>query len=225
MSGWELLDSARVPGEGGEVRLFKRGREFSLRIDETELMNSLLHASEDALADIACGGLADNPSPAVLVGGLGMGYTLASALKRLGPGAKVTVVELLAVVVAWNRGPLGHLAGHPLDDGRVTLREGDVAKALRRECAAYDAVLLDVDNGPQGLVRGANDWIYSEDGLAAAFKALMPGGFLAVWSAGPDPAFRMRLCKTGFETAEHRVRTRAGRRDWHHTVWTGRKHE
>lgn len=221
--GMELLASARVPGDAGRLRLYRRGEEFSLRIGGTELMNSLVHRSEDALSELACSKLRETPSPVVLIGGLGMGYTLAAALKRLGPGATVVLAELVAEVVEWNRGPLGHLAGHPLDDARVSVREGDVARLLQTEREEYDAVLLDVDNGPEGLVHDANNWLYCEDGLAAAFTALRPGGILAVWSSGPDRGFRMRLRKTGFETEETRIRVETKDCDVRDTVWLARR--
>jgi len=219
----ELIGSVRVPGDGGKLCLYQRGGEFSLWVNETELMNSLIHESEDALSDLACSKLLDIPAPAVLIGGLGMGYTLAAALKRLGSGAKVVVAELFAAVVAWNRGPLGHLANHPLDDGRVTVREVDIARILQTEREEYDAVLLDVDNGPEGLVHDANNWLYSEDGLSAAFTALRPGGILAVWSAGPDKAFRMRLRKTGFETEENRIRVQTKHCDANDMIWIAKR--
>lgn len=152
-----------------------------------------------------------------------MGYTLAAALRRLGPGAKVIVAELFADVVAWNRGPLGPLAGHPLDDGRVSVREIDVARILQTECEEYDAILLDVDNGPEGLVHDANNWLYTEDGLSAAFTALRPGGILAVWSATPDKAFFMRLRKTGFETEENRIRVQTKDFEANDRVWIAKR--
>ncbi len=219
----DLVGSVRVPGDGGKLALFRRGEEFSLRVHGTELMNSRVHESEDALSELAAAELAGTSSPVILIGGLGMGFTLAAALKRLDAGAKVVVAELVSQVVTWNRGPLGPLAGHPLNDPRVTLRETDVAKILQTEEDAYHAILLDVDNGPEGLVHGANDWLYTEDGLWAAFTALRPGGVLAVWSAGPDRAFLMRLRKTGFEAEENRIRVQApgcGSRD---TIWIARR--
>jgi spermidine synthase len=152
-----------------------------------------------------------------------MGYTLAAALKRLGAGAAVTVAELLPAVVAWNRGPLAHLAHHPLEDGRVRVREGDIARILRAERAEFDAILLDVDNGPKGLVREANNWLYSEEGLSAAFAALRPEGILAVWSAGPDRSFHMRLRKTGFEAEENRIHVQVKRCQVRDTIWIAKR--
>lgn len=219
MIPWELLGSAPVPGNEGEIRLYRRGKEFSIRVDGSELMNSSAHGSEDALADLACARVADRPSPRVLIGGLGMGYTIAAALRRLGTGCRVVVAELVPAVVDWNRGPLADLAGRPIQDGRVTVREVDVARLLQAEHRAYDAILLDVDNGPDGITRKDNDWLYSRDGLAAAFAALRPGGVLAVWSAGPDRAFVRRLRRVGYEVDEVRVRARGPRGGGRHTIW------
>jgi spermidine synthase len=216
---WELLGSAPVPGNGGEIRLYRRGKEFSIRVDGSELMNSSAHGSEDALAELACARVADRPSPCVLIGGLGMGYTIAAALRRLGTECRVVVAELVPAVVEWNRGPLADLAGRPIQDGRVTVREVDVARLLQAEHRAYDAILLDVDNGPDGITRKDNDWLYSRDGLAAAFAALRPGGVLAVWSAGPDRAFVRRLRRAGYEVDEVRVRARGPRGGGRHTIW------
>lgn len=219
MIPWELLGSAPVPGNGGEIRLYRRSKEFSIRVDGSELMNSSTHGSEDALAELACTRVADHPSPCVLIGGLGMGYTIAAALRRLGTGCRVVVAELVPAVVEWNRGPLADLAGRPIQDGRVTIREVDVARLLQAEHQAYDAILLDVDNGPDGITRKDNDWLYSRDGLAAAFAALRPGGVLAVWSAGPDKAFVRRLRRVGYEVDEVCVRARGPRGGGRHTIW------
>jgi spermidine synthase len=148
-----------------------------------------------------------------------MGYTIAAALRRLGTGCRVVVAELVPAVVEWNRGPLADLAGRPIQDGRVTVFEVDVARLLQSEHRAYDAILLDVDNGPDGITRKDNDWLYSLDGLAAAFEALRPGGVLAVWSAGPDKAFVRRLRRAGYEVDEFRVRARGPRGGGRHTIW------
>jgi spermidine synthase len=219
MIPWQLLDSAQVPGENAELRLYRRDGEFSIRLGASELMNSRVHGSEDAMAELACARIVPLPSPRVLIGGLGMGYTLAAALKRLGTESRVVVAELVPAVVAWNRGPLAALAGHPLDDDRVAVRECDVAQILRTEQRAYDAILLDVDNGPRGLTRKGNDRLYTQSGLAAAYAALRPGGVFGLWSAGPDPAFTELLRKTGFAVDEKRVRSRSPRRGGYHTVW------
>ncbi len=219
MIPWELIETAQVPGTGGELSLYKRGEEFSIRVERCELMNSRVYSSEDALAELACARIADRPNPRALIGGLGMGYTLATALRRLGTEARVVVAELVPAVVEWNRGPLSVLAGHPLEDDRVTVREVDIAMILREERRAYDAILLDVDNGPQGLTRPGNDWLYTRAGLDAAFAALLPGGVLAVWSAGPDRAFAQRLRQAGFDVDEVPVRARGPRGGARHTIW------
>lgn len=218
MIPWELLGSAQVPGGGEELRLYKRGGEFSIRVNSRELMNSRTHGSEDALAELACAKIADRHRPRVLIGGLGMGYTTAAALRRLGTGAQVVVAELVPAVVEWNRGPLADLAGRPLQDVRVTVREADVAQILKAEHRAYDAILLDVDNGPEGLILKGNDWLYSPNGLNAAYAALARAGVLAIWSAGPDIAFTKRLRRAGFEVNEVRVRARSGG-GGRHTIW------
>jgi spermidine synthase len=219
MIPWELLGSARVPGDAGELRLYRRGREFSIRVNGSELMNSSAHGSEEALADLACAKIADRNRPRVLIGGLGMGYTLAAALRRLGPNARVVVAELVPELVAWNRGPLSALAGHPLEDARVRIREADVSHAIQAEQRVYDAILLDVDNGPEGLTRQANDRLYARAGLDAAFTALRPGGVLAVWSAGPNTSFSRRLRQAGFKVDEMQVRARGPRGGGRHTIW------
>ncbi|MEN8204912.1 MAG: hypothetical protein ABFS24_02755 [Pseudomonadota bacterium] len=222
MTPWILLDSAPVPGNGGELRLYQRGDEFSIKITGGgELMNSRVHGSEDALAEHTCARLMDCTEPRLLIGGLGMGFTLAAALRHLGNQAQVVVAELVPAVVAWNKGPLGEHAGHPLNDPRVTVRGVDVARILMAEQQAYDAILLDVDNGPEGLTRKENDWLYSLNGLNEAYAALRPQGVLAVWSAGPDKDFLQRLHKVGFEVDEVRVRAR-GSKGARHFIWFAR---
>jgi len=223
MTPWVLLDSTPVPGNGGELRLLRRGDEFSISTaGRGELMNTRVHGSEDALAERTCARLADPAAPHLLIGGLGMGFTLAAALRQLGEQARVLVAELVPAVVAWNRGPLGEHAGHPLDDPRVTVRELDVARILEAEQQVYDAILLDVDNGPEGLTHKSNDWLYSVDGLNAACAALRPQGVLAVWSAGPDQRFLQRLKKVGFEVDEVRVRAH-GAKGARHVIWFARR--
>lgn len=216
-----LIASARVPGEGGTIALHNLGGEFIIRVHGAELMTSGAHGSEDDLARLAVRKLGPVEAPVVLIGGLGMGYTLASALKETGPKSRVIVAELIPAVVEWNRGPLAHLAGHPLRDPRVEVRVGDVALSLQTEADAFDAILLDVDNGPVGLTRGSNDWLYSPDGLSAAYTALKPGGVLAVWSATPDRGASMRLRKLGFEVEEVRVAASPELRNELHTIWLG----
>ncbi|MFH1724932.1 MAG: hypothetical protein ABII00_09970 [Elusimicrobiota bacterium] len=219
MTPWELLDSARFPGSGSELRLYRRAGEFTIQLDGSIVMNSRLHASEDALASLACARIGKVRHPSVLIGGLGMGYTLAAALRGLGPGARVVVAELVPAVVEWNRGPLGHLAGHPLRDDRVAIVEQDVAKVIQSEGRAYDAILLDVDNSPEGLSRDANDQLYSEAGLDAAVAALRPKGVLGLWSARPSRPFVKRLRKAGFDVEEVPARARDKYRGAHHTIW------
>jgi len=219
MIPWILLDSAQVPGNGGELRLYQRDDESSLRImGHGELMNSRVHGSEDALGERTCDRLVERERPRLLIGGLGMGFTLAAALRHLGAQAQVVVAELVPAVVAWNKGPLGKHAGYPLRDPRVTVREMDVARILAAEQQAYDAVLLDVDNGPEGITHRENDWLYGMQGLNAAYAALRPQGVLAVWSAGPDRDFSQRLCKAGFAVDEVRVRAR-GSKGARHIIW------
>lgn len=223
MIPWVLLDSAQVPGNGGELRLYQREDDFSIKIvGHGELMTSRMHDSEDALAERTCSRLVDCVKPRLLIGGLGMGFTLAAALRRVGSQAQVVVAELVPAVVAWNRGPLGEHAGHPLQDPRVIVHKVDVARILTTEQKAYDAILLDVDNGPEGLTRKANDWLYSIDGLNAAYAALRPQGVLAVWSAGPDRKFLQRLRKVGFEVDEVRVRAH-GKKGTRHIIWFAKR--
>ncbi len=221
MRPWELIDSAAVPDEGKDLRLYRRGEEFSIKAGYSELMNSRVHGSEDALAELACQRIANRPQARVLIGGLGMGFTLAAALQQLGPNAEIIVAELVPAVVAWNRGPLSSLAGHPLDDARVTVHEGDVAQLIRSQRAAYDAILLDVDNGPEGLTCKENDSLYSPAGLGAASAALRPGGVFGVWSISPDQAFTKRLRRSGFTVEEIRVRARGSHGGGRHMIWLG----
>jgi spermidine synthase len=212
MLPWTLIDSAPVPGDDGEMRLYQRGAEYSIRVGAYELMNNRVHGSEDALASIVCERLRerihDLSQTRLLIGGLGMGFTLAGVLKEAGPRTEIVVAELVPAVVSWNRGPLGAYAGDPLTDPRVTVRETDVGRIIRTEPGAYDAILLDVDNGPAALTSRTNNRLYSPPGLRAAFAALRPGGILAVWSAGPDPAFTKRLQQAGFTVEQVNVRGR-----------------
>ncbi len=224
MRPWNLIDSSEIPAGGGELRLYRRGGEYSIMIvGGGELMNSRMHGSEDALAELGCRHLAGQPSPRVLVGGLGMGFTLAAALAQLGPDAEVIVAELIPAVVTWNREHLGPFAGRPLDDPRSIVRVGDVAAVLKHERAAYDAILLDVDNGPEGLTHHENDWLYTTAGLHAAWDALCPHGVLAVWSAGPDAPFGERLRQAGFAVEVHRVRAHRPGKGASHTIWIAQR--
>ncbi len=223
MIQWELLDAAAVRDAGAELHLYRRGGEFSIRLEGRELMNSRVHDSEEALGRLASERVADRPCARVLVGGLGMGFTLAAALSKLGPDAEVVVSELVPKVVSWNRGALGELAKYPLRDPRVAVRAIDVAKLLDVERDRYDAILLDVDNGPEALPHSGNHWLYERAGLAAALGALCSGGVLAVWSAGPNRAFTERLRAVGFEVEEIQVRARGYTRGARHTIWFARR--
>ena len=218
MIRWQHLDTTTVPDGGGELRLMQRGGEFSIMSGAFELMNSRSTGSEKALATLGCAGLTDHAAPHVLIGGYGMGFTLRAALDSLGPKAKVTVAELVPAVIAWARGPMAHLNGDCLGDPRTRLCEGDVAALIRAAEGEYDAILLDVDNGPHGLSRPANDRLYDARGLGAAHRALKPGGVLAVWSSAADPVFPPRLRRAGFAVLEAKVRAR-DRKGAHHIVW------
>ncbi|MBS3803811.1 MAG: hypothetical protein KGY54_04630 [Oleiphilaceae bacterium] len=220
MARFSLIGTAEIPGKGSELRLLQRNDEFSIKIAGStgELMNSRLHGSEDALATLACERIVDRPKPKVLIGGLGMGFTLAAALNSLGEDAEVIVAELVPEVEEWNRGPLGAAAGYPLNDPRTQVHIGDVGRLLKQQAAAYDAILLDVDNGPEGLTRKDNDWLYSPAGLMAAQSALRPDGILAIWSAGQDPAFTERIRKLGFAVEAVTVRARPGK-GARHVIW------
>ena len=223
MIPWEEIDQSEIPGQEGELTLMKRGTEFSIRISGTELMNSRLHGSEDALAVLACRRIARRSDRRILIGGLGMGYTLAATLKQSGPDTHIILSELVPSVVEWNRKYLGHLAGMPLDDPRVSMKIGDVSEAIRKMKSAWDAILLDVDNGPDGLTRKANDHLYGSPGLKAAFSALRPGGVLAVWSSGADEAFTRRLEQCGFRAETVSVRGRERGKGGRHTIWIAEK--
>ncbi len=219
MSRWELIDTATVPGGGEELRLHRHGDTFTISVaGRGELMNTRTHGSEDALGALACEGLAGRSGVRVLIGGLGMGFTLASALRTLAADAEVVVAELVPGVVRWNEGSLGACAGYPLRDPRVSVREVDVGALLRKGNATYDAIALDVDNGPEGLTRDANDRLYSLAGLADANRALRKNGTLAVWSAGPDAPFTGRLRKIGFRVEERKIRAHAGK-GARHIIW------
>jgi spermidine synthase len=220
MKPWLLIDSCEIPNNGGELRLYQRGAEHSIAIvGGGELMNSRVYGSEESLAELACSRIAGRKQARVLVGGLGMGYTLAAALRHLGADAEVVVAELVPAVVRWNREYIGGYAGHPLSDARVVVREGDIARILKREHDSFDAILLDVDNGPEGLTHRENDWLYGAAGLEAAYDTLRPGGVLAVWSAGPDRTFSERLRTVGYEVEDFTVRAHAGRKGARHTIW------
>lgn len=223
MKPWILLDSAPIPG-GGELHLYQHVRDFAIRVGREELMNSVSHGSEDALARLGFARITTRPPRQVLIGGLGMGFTLAAALRDAAPDDHLTVAELMPAVVAWNRGPLGPLAGNPLGDPRVSVHTGDVAELLRTRPATYDLILLDVDNGPQALTAGGNHWLYGSAGLARSFAALRPGGVLAVWSAGHDAGFTRRLRQAGFQVAIEDARAH-GNRGTRFVIWLAERGE
>ncbi|KMO33487.1 spermidine synthase [Methylobacterium aquaticum] len=218
LAAWTELETGPIPGGGRSLRLVRRDDEYLIVVDGMELMGSHRSGSERELAALACAGLRDRAGPRVLIGGLGMGFTLRAALAELGPDATIVVAELVPAVLAWARGPLAHVFGGCLDDPRVEIREADVNRVIQSGPRAWDALLLDVDNGPRGLVSRANDRLYDAWGLKRAFWALRPGGVLAVWSGCPDRAFKARLKRTGFAVVEHRLRSeRPGRTP--HVVW------
>jgi spermidine synthase len=214
---WKLIDSARVPG-GGELRLMQRGAEFSIKLDGNELMNSRLSGSEQALATFACKQIATRSRARLLIGGLGMGFTLRAALHKLPQDARIDVAELVPAVVDWARGPMAAIFGDSLSDRRVHIHKDDVGALIAAEPSRYDAILLDVDNGPDGLSRPVNDALYSIAGLGAAYRALRSGGVLAVWSSAPDQAFTRRLRQAGFSVDEQRVRAH-GNGGARHMIW------
>jgi spermidine synthase len=224
MNKWTTLGIADIPGNGGEIKLLQRAQEFSIRLSgiRGELMNSRVHGSEEALAELGCERLSAVADAHVLVGGLGMGFTLAAALRAVSPSARVTVAELIPAVVEWNRGPLGACAGYPLRDTRTAVHVGDVAELVDSGTPVFDAILLDVDNGPEGLTQSDNQWLYSQEGLQHLYQALHPQGTLAIWSAGPDPLFLIRLKKARFHASVCPVRARPGKGS-HHTIFLAHK--
>jgi spermidine synthase len=223
MIPWEKIDTARIPGSDGELRLMRRGREFSIKLGANELMNSRLSGSEAALATLAAKRIEQVANPRVLIGGLGMGFTLRAALGVFGSKAQIVQAELVPAVVAWARGPMAEIFGDSLGDPRVNIREGDVAEIIRSHRGAFDAILLDVDNGPEGLTRKGNDALYSSAGLKAAHTALQPGGVLAVWSSGPNPAFAKRLRSAGFDVNEVNIRATGRGGGARHVIWIATK--
>ncbi|SPP96759.1 MULTISPECIES: spermidine synthase [Bradyrhizobium] len=223
MIPWEKLDTAKIPGSDEELRLMRRGKEFSIKLGSNELMNSRLSGSEAALATLAAKQIEKVAKPVILIGGLGMGFTLRAALSVLGPKATIIVSELVPAVVAWARGPMAEVFGDSLDDVRVTVREIDVGEIIRAQRSAFDAILLDVDNGPEGLTRKGNDALYDVSGLVAARAALRRGGVLAVWSSGPNPAFTKRLRSADFDVSEVNVRATGRGGGARHVIWIARK--
>jgi spermidine synthase len=217
---WELLGETRTP-DGEDMRLTRQGSEYVILASGKPLMSSRMHGSEEALAAFGCRDARLLDEPCVLVGGLGMGFTLRATLDLLPPAAAVVVAELVPAVVEWNRGPLGPLAGDPLKDPRVRIEIGDVAAVIRASAHRFDAMLLDVDNGPAAFTATHNARLYDDGGLAAARGALKPGGILAVWSAWDDRRFEQRLKYGGFTVQVERVRGRLKKGGPRHTIFLG----
>ena len=214
----ELLATAAIPG-GDALQLFRRDSDFMIMLGGNELMSSRVCGSEEALAVMTCERLAANTAPHLLIGGYGMGFTLRAALAALGPGARLTVAELVPEIIAWARGPMAALTADCLDDPRVRIVAGDVGASIAQAANAFDAILLDVDNGPDGLVRAENDQLYSTHGLSRAKAALKRGGVLAIWSAAPDAAFTRRLKHAGFNVEEAIVRAGGAGKGARHVIW------
>jgi len=223
MIPWLQIDTARVPGADVELRLMRRGDEFSMKLGQNELMNSRLSGSEEALATLACRRLEAVKAPHLLIGGLGMGFTLRAALAVLGPEARILVAELVPAVIAWAKGPMAAIFGDSLTDPRASIREADVVEVIQSHASAFDAILLDVDNGPEGLIRRANDALYDLKGLKAIHRALRPKGVLAVWSSGPNASFSKRLRDAGFAVNEVAVRATTKRSGARHVIWFATK--
>ncbi len=221
MTPRELLATAAVPG-GDSLRLFRRGADYFVTLGHSELMTSRMSGSEEALADLACDRLRDKTAPHLLIGGYGMGFTLRAALARLGADGRVTVAELVPEIIDWARGEMVALTAGCLDDPRVALVLDDVGAVIGGATRRYDAILLDVDNGPDGLTREGNDRIYSMAGLARARAALRPGGILAIWSAAPDARFTRQLKEAGFAVDEVPVRARSNGKGGRHIIWFAR---
>jgi spermidine synthase len=224
MVPWKLHGRAEVPGNGPDLVLYSRGEEYSIRVAGTELMNSRVYSTEDELSKLGCGRVRDRKKARVLIGGLGMGFSLITALDNLAADAEVVIAELVPGVVKWNRDVFGHLARHPLTDRRTTLREGDVGSVIREQKNAYDAILLDVDNGPEGLTRQSNDWLYSDAGITYARDALRPNGVLGYWSAGPDRDFVRRLHRASLLVEEVVVGSQGRGRGARTTLWFAKRY-
>lgn len=220
MKPWELLGETQTPA-GDTITLTRHGAEYVIMANGLSLMSSRMSGSEQALAAFGCAHARTREAPCVLVGGLGMGFTLRATLDALPPDARVVVAELVETVVDWNRGPLGGLARHPLKDRRVTVIVGDVGDVLRTSPGRFDAALLDVDNGPSAFTTSQNDGLYGDRGLARARAALTPGGVLAVWSAREDRHFEQRLRYAGFDVVVERVRGRLKKGGPRHTIFVG----
>ncbi len=214
----DVVAIADVPG-GAPLRLVRHGADFIIMLHRNELMSSRMSGSEAALGTMTCARLGAGADPRLLIGGYGMGFTLRAVLAAVGPGARVTVAELVPEIIDWARGPMAAMTGDCLDDPRVTVAIDDVARLIAAGSARYDAILLDVDNGPDGLTREGNDGLYTARGLASARAALRVGGVLAVWSAGADAAFTRRLRQAGFAVDEVTVRARENGKGPRHHIW------
>lgn len=211
-----LVDTAEIPG-GGELRLLRHGPHYEIMFGHEQLMGSWSYRSEQALATLALDGLGERPR--VLIGGLGMGFTLAAARAALPTGASIVVAELVPKIVAWASGHLRHLFGNSLEDPRVSIEVRDVHDLIVNQAGGFDAILLDIDNGPDGLISLANERLYSAWGLRATGAALRPGGVLAIWSAYPDDGFSHQLRASGFDVEEFRIDTDRGEDNPDHTIW------
>lgn len=221
MKPTETLARERTP-EGDELVLSRRDGVYHLSVAGEELMTSRVHGSEEALARLACAALAEKKAPRVLIGGLGFGYTLRAALEHLPRGARVVVCEVFASLLDWNRGVLADLAGRPLDDRRVRARRADVQDLLDGS-ERFDAILLDIDNGPHAFTLRSNASLYSQAGLARLWQSLTERGVLAVWSSSPAPEFAGRLRRAGFEPWTERVSARGDARRRNHTIFLARR--
>lgn len=217
MIPWVHIDTAKVP-DGYELKLMQRGTEFSIMAGQISLMNNRLTGSEIELARLACERLRGRKNVRMLIGGYGMGFTLRTALAELGPDATVVVSELVPEVIKWARGPMAETTAGCLDDPRVEIRQTDVHSVIASSRGSFDAMLLDVDNGPDGLSRDANDRLYTLRGLHAQRQALRPKGILAIWSASPNKEFAGRLAQTGMAVEEVMVRAHKGK-GARHIVW------
>ena len=218
----ERIGTAQVPG-GELLELYQHDRDFMIVLGHNELMSSRKWGSEEALATMSLERVKDAKRPHILIGGYGMGFTLRAALKALPADGRITVVELVPEIIAWARGPMAELAAGCLDDPRVTLVMSDVAPIIAGSSHEFDAILLDVDNGPDGLVRADNDVLYTPTGIRAARDALTPGGVLAIWSAGQDPAFTRKLEKNRLSVEEVRVSARSNGKGAKHVIWFAKR--
>ena len=224
MDPWTQIDSAPVPGSDAELTLLQSNEDFAIRISDVQgdLMNSRMYHSEEVLAELGCKRLGTIDNARVLVGGLGMGFTLAAALRIVPASAEVIVAELVPKVVEWNQGPLGQCAGRPIDDDRARIHQGDVVAFLKQAKKKFDAILLDVDNGPEAMTASANGWLYTRGGLKTIYEKLRPEGIVAIWSVRADHVFTGRLKKTGFNGQAHTVRARPGKGS-RHTIFVAQK--